>query len=91
MACETLLMFKKFIASVALERFLPSVLPRVLVQITNRGTSIVALVTFERLLSCVFHHHVNFQSASFNARIIARCASVWLFTRVRLLVALQVA
>ena len=90
MACETLLMIKRFIASVALEWFLPSVLPRVPVQITNRGTSIVALVTFERLLSCVHPHHVNFQFRSFNARISARCASVWLFTRVHLLVLLEV-
>ena len=90
MACEALLMFKRFIASVALERFLPSVLPRVLVQITRRGTSIVALVTFERLFSCVHPHQVFFQMGSCDARILARCATLWLFTRVSLVVLNQV-
>ena len=87
MACEILLMLERFIASVALERFLPSVL----VQITDRGTSIVALVTFERLFSGVLPHYVNFQFTSCNTRILASCASLWLFSRVHLLVPLQVA
>ena len=76
-------------ALVALEGSLPSVRPHVLVQITRSGANIVALVTFERLFSGVFYHHVNFQITSCNARILARCASVWLFSRVRPLVSLQ--
>ena len=72
-------------------RFLAGVLPCVLVQITNRDTSIIALVTFERFFSCVLPHHVTFQLCSFNAGILAYCASLWLLTRVRLLVSLQVA
>ena len=89
MACEILLMLERFIASVALERFLPSVLSRVLVQITRRGTSIIALVTFERLLSCMISHHVTFQCSSCDARIVAHRASVRLFSSVRLLVLIQ--
>ena len=51
MACEALLMFKRFIASVALERFLTTVLPHVFLQITRRSASVVALIAFERLFS----------------------------------------
>ena len=78
-------------ALVALEWSFPSVRPHVPLQITSCSASVVALVTFERLLSCVLPHHVNFQMNSSIARIIACCAPVWLFTRVRLLVSLQVA
>ena len=53
MFCKIALISVRLAALAALERFLPGVLPRVLVQITNRGTSIVALVTFEQFLSCV--------------------------------------
>ena len=91
MTCEALLMFERFVTLVALEWFFPSVLPHVLLQLARSNASIVALVAFERLLSCVLSHHVNFQLRSCNARKRACCASVWLFTRVRLLVPLQVA
>ena len=64
-------MFERFITLVALEWSLPRVRPHVPLQSTRLIASIVALVTFERLLSCVLPHHVNFQSISFNARIIA--------------------
>ena len=84
-------MFERFITAVALERFFPSVPPHVFLQSARRNTTIVALVTFERLFSGVLSHHVNFQITRFNARKLACCASVWLFTRVRLLVPLQVA
>ena len=60
-----------FAALVALEWSLPRVRPHVLLQITRRSASIVALVTFERLLSCVHPHHVSFQLRSCNARKIA--------------------
>ena len=58
-------------ALVALEWSFPSVRPHVRLQITRSSASIVALVTFERLLSCVLPHHVNFQLRSCNARKIA--------------------
>ena len=70
MACEALLMFERFITFVALEWLLPSVLPHVALQSIRSGASIVALITFERLLSCVLHHHVSFQTARLNAGII---------------------
>ena len=89
MACEALLMFERFIALVALEWFFPNVLHHVLLQITRRSACIVALVTLERLFSGVLCHHVNLQITNCNARILARCASVWLFFRVRPLVSLQ--
>ena len=91
MACETPLLFESFITLVALEWSLPSVPSHVFLQITRSSASIVALVTFERLFSCVHGHYVNFQSASSDARIRAPRASLWLFTRVRFLVSLQVA
>ena len=88
---KILLMFVGFAALVALESSLPRVRPHVPLQCIRSSASIVALVTFERLLSCVLHHYVNFQCNRLNARIVARCASMWLFTRVRLLVCLQAA
>ena len=66
-------------------------LPHVPLQSICSSTGVAALVTFERFLSCVLSHHVKFQFCSFNARIIARCAPVWFFTRVPLLVYLQAA
>ena len=91
MACEAPLLFERFITAVALEWFFPTVLPHVFLQITRRSASVVALIAFERLFSCVHPHHVEFQNTSCDARILACCTSVWLFTRVRLLVLLQVA
>ena len=88
---KTLLMFKDFAALVALEWSFPRVRPHVPLQSTRFSASIVALVTFQRLLSCVHPHHVSFQIARLNARILARGAVLWLFTRVRHLVRLQVA
>ena len=91
MLYKILLLFVGFAALVALEWSLPRVRPHVPLQSIRSNASVVALVTFERLLSCVLHHHMNFQLRSCNARKIARCAPVWLFTRVRLLVLLKVA
>ena len=59
-------------------------------QIARSSASVGALVTFERLFSDVLPH-VIFQVFSSNARILAYFASVWLFTRVRHLVSLQMA
>ena len=83
--------FKSVIALVALEWSFPSVRPHVCLQMIRSSASVVALVTFERLLSRVHHHHMNFQITSLNARVLACCASVWLFARVRPLVRHQVA
>ena len=60
MASEALLMFERFITAIALERFFPSVLPHVALQMTRSSASVVALVTFERPFSRVHRHHVNF-------------------------------
>ena len=90
MFCETLLLFERFITFVALEWLFPSVLLHVSLQIARRSTSIVALVTFERLFSGVLSPYVNFQCTSCNARILTRCASLWLFTRMRLFVLIHV-
>ena len=56
MACEALLMFERFITSIALEWFFPTVLLHVFLQITRSSASVVALVTFERLFSGVLSH-----------------------------------
>ena len=79
---QTSLVCVSFIASVALEGFHPSVRPNVLLQITRRRAGMVALVTLERLFSCVDPHYVHFQITSCNAGILASCASVRLFPRV---------
>ena len=89
--CEIYLSFVSFVAFVALERPLPAVPPRVLLQVTRRSASKVALVTLEWLLSCVLSHHVNFQMTSCNTGILAHCASVRLFSRVGPFVPLQIA
>ena len=91
MSCKFPLRFVSFLALVTLEWSRHHVRSHVVFQIARVGGSIVALVTLEWPLSCVFLHHVIFQIASCNARILAHCASMWLFTRVRLLVRLQVA
>ena len=91
MACEALLMFERFITLVALEWLFPSVLPHVILQSVRSSASVVALVTFERLFSGVLSHYVDFQFTSSDARVLAACASVWLFSGVCPLVPLQVA
>ena len=67
MLCEQVLSCVSFTAFVALERLLPRVRHHVLLQVTIRSTSEVALVTLVRLFSCVIHHHVPFQITSLNA------------------------
>ena len=89
MFCKISLIFVSLAALVALEWSLPRMRPHVALQITRISASIVALVTLERLFSGVLCHHVNLQITNCNARILARCASVWLFFRVRPLVSLQ--
>ena len=91
MACQTSLALVSFCALVALERLFPSVRYHVALQITRRGTSVVALVTLVWLFSCVVPHHVIFQLTSCNAGILAHCASVRLFPRVGPFVLLQMA
>ena len=85
------LLFESLAALVALKWSLPGVCLHMALQFTRSSASIVALVTFERLFSGVLSHHVNFQMNSLDARILAACASMWLFSRVRPLVLLQVA
>ena len=72
MLCEVNLMLVSFAASVALERSIARVLLHVLLQITRRSASIVALVTLERPFSCVDPHHVLFQMGRCNAGKLAR-------------------
>ena len=91
MSCEMRIRFVSFLALVALEWSRHHVRSRVGFQIARLDASKVALVTFERPLSCVLLHHVIFQMTSCNARKLAHCASLWLFTRVCLLVLLQAA
>ena len=91
MACEVPLLLEIFITSVALEWFFPSVLPYVFLQSVRSSASVVALVTCERLFSCVLSHDVKLQLSSSNTRVLACRTPVWLFTRVSLLVRLQVA
>ena len=86
MFCEVNLMLVSFAASV-----LPRVRPHVAVQITRMSASIIALVTLERLFSCVIPHHMLFQITSCNAGKLARCASVRLFPRMGSFVLLQIA
>ena len=90
MFCEVRFPFESFITLIALEWSLHGMRLHVTLQMTRRNTRVVALVTFERLFSCVHPHHVFFQMGSCDARILAHLASVWLLTRVRLLVSLQV-
>ena len=59
MSCEINFLLESFIALDALEWSLPSVRPHVLQQSTRSSASVVALVTFERLFSCMLHHRVN--------------------------------
>ena len=80
--CEIVLLCISFVALVALERLLLSVRSHVFLQVTRRGASVVALVTFVWLFSCVVPHHVIFQLICLNAGKLAHCASVRLFPRV---------
>ena len=88
---KVMLLRKSFAASVALERLLPSVRPHVLLQVTRRSASVVALVTLVWLFSRVLPHHVNFQMNRMNAGKLAHCASVRLFPGVGPFVLLQIA
>ena len=76
-------------ALVAIERLFPSVRLHVGLQLPRRCASVVALIALEWLFSCVVPHHVIFQVTSFNAGIIAHCASLRLFTKVGPFVILQ--
>ena len=91
MSCEFALSSVSIATFVTIERLIPSVCYHVALQMTKRGTSVVALVTLEGLFSCMLPHHVNFQITSLNAGILAHCASVRLFPRVGSFVLLQVA
>ena len=91
MLCEQVLSCVSFAAFVALERFQPRMRHHVLLQITGLSASIIALVTLERLFSCVVSHYVLFQFTSCNAGKLARFAYVRLFLRVGSFVALQMA
>ena len=60
MYCKISLVFVSFAALDALERPLSCVQFDVTLQMTRRGASEVALVTFVGLFSCVVPHHVSF-------------------------------
>ena len=60
MSCENVLSSVSFVAFVAPERLLSTVSLHVLLQVTGRGASVVALVTLVWLFSCVIPHHVLF-------------------------------
>ena len=85
MFCKIFLSGVNLAALIALEWSLPSVHPRMPLQITRLSGCIVALVTLERFLLCMLPRYMEFQLASSDARILARGASLWLFTGVRLL------
>ena len=91
MLCEQVLLCVSFAAFVALERLQPRVRHHVALQMTRLNASIIALVTLERLFSCVVPHYVLFQMTTCNAGKLASCASVRLFPRVGSFVRLQVA
>ena len=91
MSCKVGFEFVSFMTLVALEWSRLSVRLHVALQITRLSASVDALATLVRLLSCMILHYVEFQFTSSSARILACCASVWLFTGVRHLVPLQVA
>ena len=82
MFCQLVFPCERFAAFVALERLHPRVRSNVLMQLTIRNASEVALVALEWLFSCVDPHHVIFQMTSCNAGKLASCASVRLFPRV---------
>ena len=82
MPFEIVLLCVSFAALVALERPHPSVRPHMVLQLTKRSTSVVALVTLVWLFPCVLPHHMFFQSTSCNAGILTHCSSVRLFPRV---------
>ena len=67
MSCEFRLRFVSFLALVALEWSRHHVCSHVAFQMARVGGSIVALVTFERPLSCVLLHHVIFEITSCDA------------------------
>ena len=91
MAYQASFVLVSFSAFVALERLLPRVRPNVLLQVTIRSASEVALVTLVRLFSCVHPHHVIFQLRSLNEGKLAGCASVRFFPRVGPFVVVQIA
>ena len=84
MPCKVNFPFEGSITLAALEWSFQGVRLHMALQDARTCKSVVALVALERLLCFVHPHHVNFQITSCNARIIEHCASLWLFTRVRL-------
>ena len=88
---KAILPCESFTALIALKRLLPCVRPHVALQFIYVYAIVVALVTLVWLLSCVLSHHVLFQITSHNARKLAHCASVRLFSRVGPFVPLQIA
>ena len=90
MFCKIDLSVVSFAAFVALERLFPSVRYHVLLQLTRRSASEVALVTIVWLFPCMLPHHVNFQIMSCNAGKLTPCAPVRLFSRVGPFVLLQI-
>ena len=81
---------ESFVAFVALERPLTCVHLYVALQFIRSYTIVVAMVTLDGLLSYVHPYYVNFQITLCYAGKLARCASVWLFSRVDHFVLLQI-
>ena len=73
MFCERRLFLVSLVALVALERLFPAVHHHVALQLNRRDASVVALVTFVWLFSCMLPHHVIFQMTSSNAGKLAHC------------------
>ena len=76
---KRLVPFESCTALVAVERSQSIVLSHVLLQITRRSASIIALIAFVRFFSCMVPHHVEFQLGGSNAGKLANSASVRFF------------
>ena len=90
-ALQTTWLSTRVIALVTFEWSFPGMGLHVALLMNRTNASAVALVAFERLVSCVLPHNVEFQTSNFGAGIIAHWTSRWLFTRVRILVPSEVA
>ena len=89
MFCQITLLFESIAAFVTLKWSLPCVRSHVVLQITSRFASVVAIVTLVRLLPFMVRRCVLLQIISSFAGILVNCASVRLFSRVGSFVTLQ--
>ena len=91
MFCQMILSLVSFAALIALEGPLPCVRHHVPLQMVSLSRMVVALVTLKWVFSWMLSHDVAFQMSSWNAWILAHCASVRLFSRVGPFVLLEIA